>query len=128
MPETRFTSFPALFVDPKVGIYRSASETNVLLFSLPMTLKIIIYHSSFLSFLTFILRQTSILFERHSVLLWWCKSEVISEVHSSDVTFNVVCGLSQPMGYTEYSSTAINRTNSVSKVRKSVSFTLEFFE
>ena len=28
MPETRFTSFPALSVDPRVGISRSASETD----------------------------------------------------------------------------------------------------
>ena len=29
MPETRFTEFPALSVDPKVWISRSASKTNV---------------------------------------------------------------------------------------------------
>ena len=28
MPETRFIEFPALSVDPRVGIYRSASETD----------------------------------------------------------------------------------------------------
>ena len=28
MPETRFTSFPALSVDPRVGISRSASKTD----------------------------------------------------------------------------------------------------
>ena len=28
MPETRFTKFPALSVDPRVGISRSASETD----------------------------------------------------------------------------------------------------
>ena len=28
MPETRFTKFPALSVDPKVGIALSASETD----------------------------------------------------------------------------------------------------
>ena len=28
VPETRFTVFPALSVDPRVGIYRSASETD----------------------------------------------------------------------------------------------------
>ena len=28
MPETRFTEFPALSVDPRVGISRSASETD----------------------------------------------------------------------------------------------------
>ena len=52
MPETRFTDFPALSVDPRVGSSRSASETDNRLFFLPMTLKIIIHHSSFLSFLT----------------------------------------------------------------------------
>ena len=29
MPETRFTKFPALSVDPRVGISRSVSETDV---------------------------------------------------------------------------------------------------
>ena len=29
MAETRFTEFPALSVDPRVGIFRSASETDV---------------------------------------------------------------------------------------------------
>ena len=43
MSETRFTKFPALSVDPRIGISRSASKTNVSLFVLPMTLKIIIY-------------------------------------------------------------------------------------
>ena len=28
MPQTRFTEFPALSVDPRVGISRSASETD----------------------------------------------------------------------------------------------------
>ena len=32
MPETSFTEFPALSVDPRVGISRSASETDVWLF------------------------------------------------------------------------------------------------
>ena len=53
MPETRFISFPALSVYPRVGISRSALATDVWLFFLPMTLKNIIYHSSFLSFLKF---------------------------------------------------------------------------
>ena len=53
MPETRFTEFPALSVDPRVGISWSASATDVSLFFLPMTLKITNYHSTFLSFLTF---------------------------------------------------------------------------
>ena len=29
MPETKFTEFPALFVDPRVGVSRSASETDI---------------------------------------------------------------------------------------------------
>ena len=29
MPETRFTEFPALSVDPRVGISQSASATDV---------------------------------------------------------------------------------------------------
>ena len=33
MPETRVPEFPALSVDPRVGISRSASETNVDYFS-----------------------------------------------------------------------------------------------
>ena len=36
MPETRFTSFPALSVGPKVGISRSALKTNDGLFFLPV--------------------------------------------------------------------------------------------
>ena len=50
MPETRFTKFQALSVDPRVGISQSASETNVWLLFLPITLKIINYHLPFLLF------------------------------------------------------------------------------
>ena len=57
MPETRYTESPALSVDPRVGISRSASETDVGLFSLPMTLTFVIYHSSFILFLTFYVAQ-----------------------------------------------------------------------
>ena len=39
MPETRFTSFPALSVDPRVGISRFASETDDTLFFLPIIRK-----------------------------------------------------------------------------------------
>ena len=78
MPETSFTSFPVFSVDPRVtsfpalsvyprvGISRSASETDVWLFFLPMTLKIIICHSSFLSFFD-ILRRKMTFSESHSV-------------------------------------------------------------
>ena len=51
MPETRFTKFPAFSVEYSVGISRSALETDDRLFLSPMTLKIIIYHSTFLLFL-----------------------------------------------------------------------------
>ena len=40
MPETWFTEFQALSVDPRVGISRLASGTDVWLFFLRMTLKI----------------------------------------------------------------------------------------
>ena len=36
MPETRFTEFPALSVDLRVGISQSASETDDRLFFLPI--------------------------------------------------------------------------------------------
>ena len=52
MLETRFTKFPALSVDPRAEMSQSGSETEDGLFFLPMTLKIIIHHSSFLLFLT----------------------------------------------------------------------------
>ena len=48
MPETRFTEFQALSVDPRVEISRPASETDVRFFLLSMTFKIFKYHSSFL--------------------------------------------------------------------------------
>ena len=46
MPKTRFTEFPALSVDPRLRISRSALETNVRLFVLHMTLEVGDYHSS----------------------------------------------------------------------------------
>ena len=53
MPKTRFTQFPAFPIDLKVGVSRSASETNVRLFFLPMTLRIVMYHSLLLLFRLF---------------------------------------------------------------------------
>ena len=78
MPETRFTQFP------RVGISRSASDIF-----LTMTLKFVIYHSSFLSFLTFYAPKRTFpnairCFSR------WCKSDVSSEIKSSNVTFRRV--------------------------------------
>ena len=45
----------------------------------------------------------------HSVIFVRRISDVTSEIKSSDVTFNITCELSQPMGKTEFSSTAENR-------------------
>ena len=42
MPETRFIEFPALSDDPWIVIARSASETDVQLFFLNFTLRIVI--------------------------------------------------------------------------------------
>ena len=53
MPEMRFTQFPASSVDPRVGISLSALDTDVWLFFLPATLKIIFYHLSFHIVFTF---------------------------------------------------------------------------
>ena len=49
MSETRFTEFPALSVDPRVGISRSAIGDRCLIIFLTYDIK----KSSFLSFLTF---------------------------------------------------------------------------
>ena len=46
-------------------------------------------------------------------------SDFISEINSSDVTFNAACEMSQPMGKTEFSSTTKTKTNSISQVRES---------
>ena len=68
IPETRFTEFPVLSVDPRVEISRSASETDDCLFFLPMTLKMMIHHSTFLLFLTVgPIRRITTFPERHSV-------------------------------------------------------------
>ena len=42
------------------------------------------------------------------------QNDVTSEIQNSDITFNAPCELSQPIGKTEFSITAKNRTNSVS--------------
>ena len=55
MPEERLTEFPALSVDPRVEISRSASEIDALLSFLPMKSKYITDHSSFLLFILFYL-------------------------------------------------------------------------
>ena len=64
MPETRFTEFLALSVDPRVGISRPASETDVLF--LPMALKN--YLLSFvISFIFDLLHHLTTFSERQSV-------------------------------------------------------------
>ena len=63
MPETRFTEFPALSVDPRVGISRSASETDVLLY---FTYDINNHLSFVISFIFDILRRITSFSERHS--------------------------------------------------------------
>ena len=66
MPETRFTEFPALSVDPRVGISQSASETDACIFFLPMTIKL--FKVSFgISFIYDILRHITTFYECHSV-------------------------------------------------------------
>ena len=61
MPEMRFTEFPAFSVDPRVGISRSASEMDDLLFFLPI---IGSFHKSFVYY--FLKRYMTANSERHS--------------------------------------------------------------
>ena len=65
MPETRVTEFPALYVDPRVGISRSTSETDVWLFSYLCHYNC--YLLSAISFIFDILRRITGFIERHSV-------------------------------------------------------------
>ena len=46
MPETRFTSFPALSVNSRVGISLSASEANDWLFFLPIIGKNVVFYDN----------------------------------------------------------------------------------
>ena len=50
MPETWFTEFPVLTVDPRGGISRSASDTDDLIFFLLMTLKVLFVIRQFFYF------------------------------------------------------------------------------
>ena len=43
MPKTRLTKFPALSIDPRTGISRFASETDVELFLLPIFEKNVVF-------------------------------------------------------------------------------------
>ena len=86
MPETRLTEFPALSVDPRVGISWSAMETDDRFNFLPMTLKIIIYHSSFLLYMTFYV----MLFMKNKRR----KESVITQHHWAEVFLEEVNGQS----------------------------------
>ena len=59
--------FPALSVDPKVGISRSALGTDVWVFFLHMALKLILKISFVISFVYYILHSIMTFSERHSV-------------------------------------------------------------
>ena len=48
MPETRFTEFPALSVDPRVGNFWSALETDDWLLFLPIIIKMEIVKKEYL--------------------------------------------------------------------------------
>ena len=68
-----------------------------------------------ISFIFDILRRITTFSVHHSVIFVVVqKYDVNSEIERSDLTFHVACELSQPMGKTEFSSTAKNRINSVS--------------
>ena len=106
MLETKSTEFPALSVDPRVRISLSASETDDRLFFLP---NIEQKHIISLKLLQFTLFDGQL---RRS--FWVFRYGALVSFETTDVTFSVSCELSQPMGKTEFSSTAKNRTNSVS--------------
>ena len=53
MPETRFTEFPALSVDPTVGIFSVCIEDRCLSIFLTYDIKSCYSYPSFLSFLIF---------------------------------------------------------------------------
>ena len=69
-----------------------------------MTLKK--YYLSIIISLNFeILRRITTFSECHSVFFVVIQNDVASEIKTSDVTFNVACELSQPMGKIEFSTT-----------------------
>ena len=68
----------------------------------------------FISFIFDILRRIATFSDRHSVFFVVVQSDVTSRIYSFDVTVNVACQLSQPVGKTEVSNTALNITNCVS--------------
>ena len=95
MPETRFIEFPALSDDPRVVISRSASETDVRLFYLNFTLEIVIRN------------------------VFYCDNfrRITTVAECQSLPFFLVAhetSLFQPMGLSDFSSTAKNITKSVS--------------
>ena len=109
MRKRRFTALP---VYNRIGISRCAPVTDVWSFFLPLTLKIIVYHWSFLYWWHFTSHNDLL---RGSFGVFRCGAKTISlEIENSDVTFYVACELYQHMVQTEFSNTAKNWTNSVS--------------
>ena len=103
MLDTRFTECPALSVDPRVGILnlisgiiRSPCRWNFSVCIGNRCLIIFLTYDNIFFYLSFdILRRITTFSEPHSVLFFfsfWYKSDVTSEIYSSDVTFNVACG------------------------------------
>ena len=117
MPETRFTEFPALSVDPRGWDFSVSIGDRCLIIFLTYDIKK--YYLSFvISFDFDILHLITTFPNAIRCFSWKCKCDVTSEIQRSDVTFNVACELSSPMGKTESSTTAKHRTKSVSQVRK----------
>ena len=85
MPETRYIEFPELSVEPRVGISRCASETDFVLYFLHMTLKIVIYHPSFVSIIDIFRRIKKPFPNVIRCFSWRFKSDVASKIWSSNV-------------------------------------------
>ena len=107
MLEMRFTKFPALTID--LMVY---NEDQCLIIFVTYHIKNC-FLLSVISFIFDILRHITTFSNSHSVFFVVMQNDIIPEIWSSDITFNVACELSQPMGKTEFSSTAKNRTYSV---------------
>ena len=78
MPETRFAEFPALSVDPMSGFLGLHRRPFLLLFFLPLTVKIIIYHLSILLFLT--LMSQNVLHRTSFGVFVWDTCDVTSKI------------------------------------------------
>ena len=102
MPETRITEFITLSVDRRVGISRQYRRLMTDYFSYLLLNKIVLFHKVFKISVCMTANT-----ERYSEFLVRCVSFV-----------NNCPSPSQPMGKTEFSSIAKNRTNSISQARK----------